>query len=187
MQRGMEEVLCWNPKRASIKKLVKCAAQWKVQHLMIKAQQWFKSKQILLEWKINELWAMVTMKGPSPCGINGEAPLAEQPSALSCSPRPAPPPCLLSPSSIPAHPHWGKQAQNVGEKRKMNDVGDTERCQESALKAKAQPGQGSLWRAQRNPWCTKCPQSQGKGWSHGPEAHPTEKSDYSHTSRLNIV
>lgn len=119
-------------------------------------------------------------KVPLPVRANGEAPLAEQPSAFSCSPRPAPAPRPLSPSSIQAQSHWSKLAQNLGEKEKSMIWGDTERCRKLALKTKPKPGQDLEGRG-RTPWCTK--QCQGRD---EPTSH-RENWLFTHTHKLNIA
>lgn len=114
-------------------------------------------------------------KVPLPVRANGEAPLAEQPSAFSCSPRPAPAPRPLSPSSIQAQSHWSKLAQNLGEKEKSIIWGDTERCRKLALKTKPKPGQPRIWKAGEELLGAQNSAREGMN------PHPTEKTDYSHT------
>lgn len=107
-------------------------------------------------------------KVPLPVRANGEAPLAEQPSAFSCSPRPAPAPRPLSPSSIQAQSHWSKLAQNLGGKRKNQWSGVTPKgARNQPLKpslSQARPGFG---RQGKNSLVHKT--VPGKGWTHIPQ------------------
>lgn len=110
-------------------------------------------------------------KVPLPVRSNGEAPLAEQPSAFSCSPRPVPPPRLLSPSSTQGHSQWSKQAQNLGGKKKNKRGGVTQKgARNQLLKpslSQARPGFG---RQGKNSLVHKIPPVPGEGmnpWAWG--------------------
>lgn len=152
MQRGKKEVLCRNPKRASIKKTSEMCTP-------VKASASNDNSTAVIQKQINPArmknqWALRNSdneKVSLPVRSSGEAPLTEQPSAFSCLVRTVQPFMLLSPSPTQGPSPSSKQDQNLGEKQKKkikHHLGWHRGSQKTASKSKPTQRQHGIWKSE---------------------------------------